>query len=196
MPDTNLSQATFRQRSRQRGTAAVEFALVVIMFLILVFGVIEFARVMYLINTLAEVTRRAATAAVNTDFSNSAALDGVRRNAIFNSASGVLPLSDQMTSDAIRIDYLSVQRNAGGSFSMTVIPTGSLPADPMQNRQVCLVNPYANNCIRLVRVRVCDPGNTGSCDPVQFQGVVPVVDFSLPLPISTTISRAESLGVH
>jgi hypothetical protein len=166
------------------------------MFFILVFGVLEFARVMFLINTLADVTRRAASAAVNTDFSNAAALDGVRRNAIFNSASGVLPLSDNLSSDAIRIDFLSVQRGAGGSFSISVIPTGSLPSGPAQNRQVCLTNPYASNCIRLVRVRVCDPGNSGSCDPVQFQGIVPVVDFSLGLPISTTISKAESLGVN
>jgi hypothetical protein len=166
------------------------------MFFILVFGVIEFARFMYLINTLAEVTRRAASEAVNTDFSNSAKLDAVRRKAIFDSVSGVLPLSDQMAADAVRIEYLSVQRSPGGSFSMSAIPTGSLPSGPAQNRQVCLKNPYANNCIRLVRVRVCDPGNSGSCEPVQFHGIVPVVAFTLPLPLSTTISKAESLGVH
>ena len=46
--------------SRQRGVAAVEFALVVIIFLTLLFGIIELARSMYVFNTLKEVTRRAA----------------------------------------------------------------------------------------------------------------------------------------
>lgn len=181
--------------ARQGGMAAVEMALVALIFFVLLFGVVEFARAMYLINTLAEVTRRAAAAAANTDFSNSTALDDLRKHAIFDASSGILPLSGNVPADAIRIDYMSVQRESDGSFSMVAIPPGTLPSSPSANRTTCLRNPYADTCIRLVRVRVCDPGTPGTCKQIPFQGLVPLVNMSFPLPMSTTVARAESLGL-
>jgi Flp pilus assembly protein TadG len=199
MPAANhpSSPVAHRSQERQRGTAAVEFAMVAILFFMLVFGAIEFSRMMYLINTLAEVTRRAASAAASTDFSNAAALDDVRRKALFNTGSSTLPLplAMQISVDTIKIDYLSVQRSPGGSFTMAAISAGSLPTSPAQNRQACIINPYADNCIRLVRVRVCDPAFSGSCEPIRFQAIVPLVNLSFPLPLSTAILRAESLGL-
>ncbi|UUZ47579.1 pilus assembly protein [Massilia sp. B-10] len=45
---------------RSRGAIAVEFSLTALLFFTLIFGALEFARVMYIHNTLQEVTRRAA----------------------------------------------------------------------------------------------------------------------------------------
>lgn len=53
--------------SRQRGAAAVEFALVAIVFLALVIAVIEFAMVMYVYATAVEATRLGARIAVVCD---------------------------------------------------------------------------------------------------------------------------------
>lgn len=51
-------------RRQQRGAAATEFALVSVIFLALVIGVIEFARVMFIYSTAIEATRLGARIAV------------------------------------------------------------------------------------------------------------------------------------
>lgn len=56
----------FPSRSRQRGAAAVEFALVAGVggFLVLLIGIMELSRVMFTLNTAAEATRLGARVAV------------------------------------------------------------------------------------------------------------------------------------
>ncbi len=51
---------TLSNLRKQRGVAAVEFALVIIPMLIMVFGITEFGRAMYQYNTLVKATRDAA----------------------------------------------------------------------------------------------------------------------------------------
>lgn len=53
--------------SRQSGVAAVEFALLAIIFLSLLIGIMEMARVLFYVNTAAEVTRLGARMAVVCD---------------------------------------------------------------------------------------------------------------------------------
>jgi hypothetical protein len=53
--------------ARQRGLAAVEFALIAGMFFTLLIGIMEFSRVLFYWNTAAEVTRLAARSAVVCD---------------------------------------------------------------------------------------------------------------------------------
>jgi len=53
--------------ARQRGVAAVEFALIATMFFTLLIGIVEFSRVLFYWNTAAEVTRLAARTAVVCD---------------------------------------------------------------------------------------------------------------------------------
>ena len=60
-----ISSCTSDSRRRQRGVAAVEFALGSLLFFTFVFGVIELARALYVYSTMVEVTRRAA--AIGTD---------------------------------------------------------------------------------------------------------------------------------
>jgi len=57
--------------ARQRGVAAVEFALIAGMFFTLLIGIMEFSRVLFYWNTAAEVTRLAARTAVVCDSDSS-----------------------------------------------------------------------------------------------------------------------------
>ena len=181
-----------RVLQRQRGGAAVEFAIVVVIFLTLVFGVIEFARAMYICNTLQEVTRRAAALATSTDFSDSAAMQRVRERAIFRTSPGFLMFADPISDANVKIDYLAITRS-GADLATTPIPSGSLPASPARNLQVCMSDPYDAGCIRLVRVRICVSGGT-QCDPVPYQTLVSLIRIPFSLPLSTTITNAETLG--
>ncbi|QNA88970.1 pilus assembly protein [Massilia sp. Dwa41.01b] len=179
---------------RQRGVAAVEFALLVIVFLAFVFGIIELARIMYLYNTLQEVTRRAATAAASTNFRDPAELDRLRYFSVLRNAPGELPLGAPITDLHVRIDYLALVRNADGSLTETRIEPGLLPADPAANRHTCDANPNASTCIRLVRAQVCNPGTAIACEPVEYQMMFPLISVKLPLPRARTTTTAESLG--
>lgn len=178
--------------SKQQGVAAVEFALLASLFFALVFGILEVARMVYLFNTLQEVTRRAATIAINSPFSDSAQKT-VRQQAIFAGQAGNLLLGNPVTPDHLRLEYLSLARDSGGALAMQ--PVSPLPASPDANRLNCLSDPYAANCIRFVRVRVCQPNVTDSCTPVRYQMLFPLVNFSgLVLPRSTTTAPAQTMG--
>lgn len=64
--------ATRKNIKSQRGAAAVEFALVAGMFFVVFFGIIEFGRILFLMNTAAEATRLGARVAVVCDMNDSA----------------------------------------------------------------------------------------------------------------------------
>lgn len=67
-----MSLASSPLGQRERGAAAVEFAVTVLIFLSLVIGVIEFARVMFHWSTAIEATRLGARVAVVCDQNDSA----------------------------------------------------------------------------------------------------------------------------
>lgn len=188
----------FGRRSRRQfaenGAYSVEFAMVIVIFLTVIFGIIEVARAMYVINTLQEVTRRGASAAANVDFRNEAAKDAVRQRAIFRDSPGELILGKPITDAHLRIDYLAMVRDAGGGLTLTPIPSGAMPTCPSRNRLTCLADPNSPSCISFVRVRVCEPGNADDCQPVQYSPIVPLVNLPINLPRSTTIARVETLG--
>lgn len=170
-----------------------EFALCIVVFLGVMFFVMEVARALYLWNTLQEVTRRATYAAAVSDFSNPSVMSGVRNTAVLRDSAGPLLLGAPVTDAHIRIDYLSLARNADGSLTPTQIPSASLPACPAQARINCAANPYGSNCIRFVRARICAP-DSEECSDVEYQPIFPLVDINLMLPQSPTMARAESLG--
>lgn len=181
-------------RTKQQGVAAVEFSFVAIVFFLIFFGIVEVSRAMYIINTLQEVTRRAAALATNTDFSNAAAMQEVRQRAIFRDSPGVLLFAQPVADTHIVIDYMWIRR-AGGTMTMVPIPAASLPASPAANFANCLGDPYSEGCIRLVRVRVCQTASADDCDPVGYQNLVSLVPLSFGLPVSMTIVTAETLGM-
>lgn len=180
-------------RTKQGGVAAIEFALIAVIFFTLLFGIIEFARAMYIFNTLQEVTRRAAASAVNTDFTNSTAIDEVRWSAVLRGTAGPLVFAQPITDLNVRIDYLAITSN-GPDLTMTPIPPASLPTSPERNRLICAANSNDPQCVRLVRVRVCLPGSGDSCDPVPYQTLVSLISLPIMIPTSTTIMTAETLG--
>jgi Flp pilus assembly protein TadG len=178
--------------SKQHGVAAVEFALLAALFFAIVFGILEIARLVYLFNTLQEVTRRAAALAINSPFSDDDQKT-VRQQALFADKAGNLVLGNPVTPDHLRLEYLSLSRTSGGVLAMQA--ASPLPASPEANRLNCLSDPYGTNCIRFVRVRVCQPNVTDSCRPVPYQMLFPLVNFSgLTLPRSTTIAPAQTMG--
>lgn len=176
----------------QRGGAAVEFALVVLIFFTLVCGTMELARAMYICNTLQEVTRRAAALAAGTDFSDAQAMQRVRERAVFRTSPGFLMFAQPVTDANVNIDYLAITRDGAGLVT-AAIPAGSLPADPAANQQACTSDPNGAGCIRLVRVRICLSGGT-ECAPVPYQSILSLIPIPFQLPLSTTIVNAETLG--
>lgn len=170
---------------KQAGTAAIEFALLAVIFFSLVFGIIETTRLLFVYNTLQEVTRRGAAAAVNV-YPTDTATAAVRRHAIFRNSPGDLMLAPPITDEHIRLSYLG--------FDLSVISPGSWPADASENRRVCMANPRATNCIRFVQVQVCDPADSAACNAVSAQMILPFIDLRVPLHRATTILPVESFG--
>lgn len=173
---------------RESGATLVEFALIALVFFAFLFAIIDLARLMFLYNTLQESTRRAASAASVSDATNPAAMDKVRQNAIFRTAPGGLVLMTELTDSAIRIDYLSLNRDASGAYTMQPSTTGA-SFSPAANRHHCAVDPYANNCVRLVRARVCDPQTTATCEPMKFSPSISFFHVRIPLPIASTLVK-------
>jgi hypothetical protein len=128
--------------------AAVEFAFLAMIFFTFVFGIMEVSRLLFVYNTLQEVTRRAASAAVNVYPSDPTAIAKVKQYAVFRTSPGELLLASPITDKHIRLDYLR--------FDLSVIPQGSLPASAASNRAICMADPHAANCIRFVSASVCD----------------------------------------
>jgi hypothetical protein len=177
---------------KQKGVAAVEFCIVAIIFFTLFFGVVEMARIMYICNTLQEVTRRAAERAVNADFTDSAALQGIREAAVFRNSPGALMLAEPITDAHVRIDFLAITRDGAG---LALTPVHILPDSPEQNQQICMLDANDARCIRVVRVRICLPGDDIKCEAVPFQPLASLIPIPIfHLPVSTTISVAETLG--
>lgn len=184
-----------KPRPKQDGVAAVEFGLVVLAFLIIIFGILEVARAMYMFNTLPEVTRSAARAAANISFKETGQLDVARKRAVFNEVSGALPFGSPITYRNIRFEYLKLRAN---QFELETIPEASLPSCPAKNRLNCMNDPHSGGtdmCIRAVQARICQEGQSeGTCTPVEYKSVFPFISLPLTLPTSVTIVTAETLG--
>lgn len=197
--------ASFRKPiTAQCGAVAVEFALVVPLFLVLLFGTIEFGRLMYLWNTVQEVSRSAARLAVVTDFTDAEQIACVKLSAVFgkppppalcaSAAIARLPAAPEVTSELIHISYLKDDGNPVASVNM--------PSSPGDNIAACLDATRTDSCIRFVEVKICA---TGECTAINY---VPLIGFfaaeagvlstlsipSIPIPVSTVRMPAESLG--
>lgn len=182
-----------RARHAPAGSVTVEFALGVVIFFIVLFGVLELARAFYVASTVVEATRRAAYAAAVTDFSNPDAMNALRQSAVLRTSPGMMPMGAPVTDAYIRIDYMSLARAGDGALSLTPIPEGGRPACPARARILCTTDPNGPQCIRFVRVRLCAPSDA-ACGPVPYQPMLPFTGLGFNLPTATTIAKAESLG--
>ena len=172
------------KRRRERGAAAVEFAIVAMLFFTVVLGIMEFGRILYVWNTVQEVTRRAAREAVVRSFADA---NKIQRSAVFNPESGsgtaYLPAGMEITSTSVKINYLN------GSLAVA----SPMPTDPSDNISACNDATRAASCIRFVEACVAVSGNcTGSVQYVPMAGIFTFLAISIP--VSSVIMPAESLG--
>jgi len=168
-----LKMAHRTSRHQQYGAAAVEFALIAMLFFTLLFGILEFGRLFYIYNTVQEVTRRAAREAVVNNI-NETDSNPAKGLALFGGTS--LPAGVEIKVANIKIEYL----NASG-----VPLTGtSLPGNAEENLSACLVGPAG--CITFVRVSITGATYAPMVGLFTF--------FSVPIPASTVTMPAESLG--
>lgn len=169
---------------RQRGATAVEFAIVAMLFFTIVLGIMEFGRVLYVWNTVQEVTRRAAREAVVRGFADAGK---VARAAVFSSETGsgtaYLPAGLEITNTNVKINYLNGN----------LVAADPMPADPSDNISACNDATRTASCIRFVEACVATGGNcTGSVTYAPMAGLFPFL--AIPIPVSSVIMPAESLG--
>jgi hypothetical protein len=148
-----------RGRARQAGAAAVEFALVAILFFTLVLGVAEWARALFVWNSAVEATRFGARVAVVCDID--AAAVATRMGAI-------LPGLDP---GQVSIAYTPAGCNRASCESVTV---------GIQNISVTPLIPFVGVAIpvppfstRLVRESLESTNAAGHSNPVCFPGTTP-----------------------
>lgn len=173
---------------RQRGSAAVEFAVVAVVFFTFALGVLEVARALYLWSTLTEVVSRAARGAAITNPypADSAAMTQVRRDAMFGIGNGQLPLGGDIDASYLVIDYLA----ADGA---TVVAPPNCPAQNVVN---CTTDPNGASCIRFVRARLCNRGVP--CLAVPFRPIMSLEAFNalrIDMPSFAAVVPAQSLGL-
>ena len=137
--------------SRQSGVAAVEFALLAIFFFSLLIGIMEMARVLFYVNTAAEVTRLGARMAVVCDVN-----DGDIKARMVNML-GLLQPSD------ITVTYSPALCTASTCVSVTV----------SVSKQVQTFNPFApltaslpSFSTTLTRESMASTGPGGEANPV------------------------------
>lgn len=156
---------------RQRGAAIVEFALICMLFFTLVLGIIELGRMLYLYNTMQEVTRRGAREAVIRWVDEGATIKSL---ALFGGST--LPAAPELTTSNVTIKYL----NAAGN------EVTNLPLDAGDNMSACNDALRVNDCIYSVSV---------SLDNVTFVPLVSLFGMlNIAMPTTKVVMYAESLG--
>lgn len=156
---------------RQQGVAAVEFAIICLLFFTILFAILEFGRMLYVYNTMQEVTRRGARAAVVRWKDQT---DTIKSIALFGGTS--LPAGAEVATANINIAYLKKNGDEVTDF----------PDDPGDNLSACGDATRADNCIYSVRV---------SIDGVTYSPMVSLFSFlNISLPTSVVTMHAESMG--
>lgn len=94
---------------RQKGLYTVEFAIVAMLMLILLFGVVEFGRALFVWNSLAELTRKGVRVAVVCPVNDQA----IKNIAVFNdnTTPGASRLIVGLSSANVEVDYLDAASN-------------------------------------------------------------------------------------
>lgn len=181
----NVRHYTFRYA--QRGVSAVEFGLVAAILFALLFGIIEFGRLFFTINSVQEITRRAAREQVVNWVT---ATGNIRCHALLQpSGCG----EGAHFPGAIDIEKAHVQLSFYNTYEDAVAgedPITPSSSDPGSNLTNCLEGNEA--CIRFVRATLTDAGG-----PVDFEVIAPYMPRDVfSLPRSTVIMPAEALGLR
>lgn len=118
--------------ARQRGAALVEFALVAMIFIVLLLGIFEFGRLMFTWNSAVEATRRGARLAVVCDMSNAQIKAQMR---------SMLPV---IADGDIDITYLPSGCNADSCESVTVRILPGAQTEAAYQYFIPFLNPSGN----------------------------------------------------
>lgn len=177
---------------RQYGAAAVEFAIVASLLFILLFGILEFGRMFYVLNSVQEVTRHAAREAVVRWVDNSSTAPA-KTIALFGRSA--IPAGAEITVNNIDIKYLDADR--------VEIASSNLPPSAGDNITACLDPSGSYDCIAYVSVSIINAtyapvvGFFSSIELTAFPFSVADpfrIDLRIPIPASTVIMPAESMG--
>lgn len=152
-------------KARQGGLTTVEFAIVGLVLMVIVFGVLEFARFMWVANALTEATRRAARVATVCPVNDPLA----KQVGIFADSTGNGSIVNGVTVDNILIEYLD---EGGGVVAVPGRSDGGFEAAFLR--------------IRYVRARLID---------YEHELIIPLVLPSIPMPGFDAVLPRESLGV-
>lgn len=169
-------------RRAERGVAMVEAAILMGVFFTLALGIFELARVMFLMNTAANVTRRAAAhVAVSAPAADHTA-------ALTALAFGGIPLSvPSIDGSYFQVQYLNAAAAAVAA-----------PASAVENLRNCAQDPQGSTgCVRYVRVRLCQPGSGDGCNPVPLVPLFPLnalAGIDIVFPTFEAVFPAGSLG--
>lgn len=180
----------------QRGTTAVEFAILALFLFTLLFAILELGRLFYMANTVQEVTRRAAREQVVRWLSD---VPRAQRIAVLNAPVGdgvvYLPAAGEVTNLNVRISFhatLAAAKNGTPTIDASDFAGIDEDKRPASNHTNCLVN--SGPCIRFVRATLEENGA-----PITYRPMIPLfinLDlFSVPIPRSTVIMPAEALGL-
>jgi len=107
-------------RTRQSGTTTIEFAIIGSLLFMVIIGIVEIGRALFVWNTVAEVTRRGARVAAVCPPNHA----GVARTAIFDDpgGSGDSPVLNNLSVANIQVDYLDANGvNTGGAFPIDYV---------------------------------------------------------------------------
>jgi hypothetical protein len=176
----------FRSHKReQQGAAAVEFALIAVILFTLLFGILEFGRLFFVINSMQEITRRAAREQVVRWINQTTT---VQRIAVLRPGStGTVnfPGVGDITNANVRLSFYNTYANAlSGTNPITGI------ASPSENITNCMNT--ETDCIKFVRATLTRPD--GSL--LDFNVIAPYMPReTFSLPRSTVIMPAEALGL-
>jgi hypothetical protein len=167
---------------RQCGVASVEFALIAVIFFSLLFGIIEFGRLLFSINSVQEVTRRAAREQAVRWVTDSTA---VQREAVLQpDGGGNFPGIPDIDNTKVQLGFYNTYANAVSGTN----PVEGV-GDPLENFNNCYWG--LPNCIRFIRATLTETDGS----PVRFNSIVPFMSDSFVLPRSTVIMPAEALGL-
>jgi Flp pilus assembly protein TadG len=154
----------------QKGTAMVEFALIALLFFMILFGIIEFGRAFFTYNTLVEATRRGARVAAVCPAS-AAGQTLVKQATIFDGTPG-----DSQTTGLLGLTTTDVQVTYLKSDATTPVDTSSL-------------NSATYDSIAFVQVQIQSLNSSNN-----IKLLIPGVSVAFPVPVLITTLPSESLG--
>ena len=155
-------------RRNERGTTVAEFAVVALLFFTIIFGIIEFGRLLYTHNALTDATRRGARFAVL----NTENVDAVKKEVVYGpngtyDDKGVptsSPLINGLTTDMVQVTFEGVD----------------IDGDPKTPGKTAFGTNLGTATIKI--------------ENYQFNLSIPVIGRTLTLPAYETTLTAESAG--